>query len=47
MLDEATSNLDADTEQQIIDNIAECFSKSARIVIAHRLSTVPTTLKCH
>ena len=40
MLDEATSNLDARTEQQITDNIASAFDSSTRLVIAHRLSTV-------
>ncbi len=40
MLDEATSNLDAQTEQCITDNIAERFAGSTRLVIAHRLSTV-------
>lgn len=40
MLDEATSNLDAHTEQRITDNIATRFAGSTRLVIAHRLSTV-------
>lgn len=40
MLDEATSNLDAQTEQRITDNIADRFAGATRIVIAHRLSTV-------
>ncbi|MDE7236355.1 MAG: ATP-binding cassette domain-containing protein, partial [Paramuribaculum sp.] len=40
MLDEATSNLDAHTEQRITDNIARRFAGATRIVIAHRLSTV-------
>lgn len=40
MLDEATSSLDAHTEQRITDNIARRFAKSTRLVIAHRLSTV-------
>ena len=40
MLDEATSSLDAHTEQRITDNIARHFAKSTRLVIAHRLSTV-------
>ena len=40
MLDEATSSLDAQTEQRITDNIANRFAGSTRIVIAHRLSTV-------
>lgn len=40
MLDEATSNLDAETERRIADNITANFNKSTRIVIAHRLSTV-------
>ena len=40
MLDEATSSLDAQTEQRITDNIARRFAGSTRIVIAHRLSTV-------
>lgn len=40
MLDEATSNLDARTEQCITDNIAARFAGATRIVIAHRLSTV-------
>lgn len=40
MLDEATSNLDANTEQRITENIAQRFAGSTRLVIAHRLSTV-------
>lgn len=40
MLDEATSNLDAQTEQRITDNIADRFAGATRLVIAHRLSTV-------
>lgn len=40
MLDEATSNLDAQTEQRITDNITERFAGATRLVIAHRLSTV-------
>lgn len=40
MLDEATSNLDARTEQLITDNLAARFAGSTRLVIAHRLSTV-------
>ena len=40
MLDEATSNLDAQTEQRITDNIANRFAGATRLVIAHRLSTV-------
>ncbi|MCM1028791.1 MAG: hypothetical protein NC342_00285 [Pseudoflavonifractor sp.] len=40
MLDEATSNLDAHTEQRITENIARRFAGSTRMVIAHRLSTV-------
>lgn len=40
MLDEATSNLDAHTEQCITENIARRFARSTRLVIAHRLSTV-------
>lgn len=40
MLDEATSNLDARTEQQITDNVERRFAGSTRLVIAHRLSTV-------
>lgn len=40
MLDEATSSLDASTEQQITDNISARFAGCTRIVIAHRLSTV-------
>lgn len=40
MLDEATSNLDAHTEQRITENIARRFAGSTRLVIAHRLSTV-------
>lgn len=40
MLDEATSNLDAETERQITENISKRFSRSTRVVIAHRLSTV-------
>lgn len=40
MLDEATSNLDAETERQITENVARSFSGSTRVVIAHRLSTV-------
>lgn len=40
LLDEATSNLDAETEHRIAENVATDFKESTRIVIAHRLSTV-------
>ncbi len=40
MMDEATSSLDADNEACITSNLERHFSKSTRLVIAHRLSTV-------
>lgn len=40
LLDEATSNLDAETERQVAENVAHRFGCSTKIVIAHRLSTV-------
>lgn len=40
ILDEATSNLDADNEAKITDAITFGMSDCTRIVIAHRLSTV-------
>ncbi|MEP3345016.1 MAG: peptidase domain-containing ABC transporter [Litoreibacter sp.] len=39
-LDEATSSLDASTEKQIVRNLAERSPDTAKIIVAHRLSTV-------
>jgi ATP-binding cassette subfamily B protein len=38
--DEATSALDAETERQIVSNLARLFERRTVVVIAHRLSTV-------
>jgi ABC-type multidrug transport system fused ATPase/permease subunit len=40
VLDEATSNLDTETEQRIVDTLAELRSGLTKIVVTHRLSTV-------
>lgn len=40
IFDEATSNLDAKTEQNIVDAIAEISSWRTTFVVAHRLTTV-------
>ena len=40
MMDEATSSLDADNEARITGKLEHHFTRSTRIVIAHRLSTV-------
>ncbi|RWZ86531.1 MAG: peptidase domain-containing ABC transporter [Hydrotalea sp. AMD] len=38
--DEATSNLDANNERQIMDNLNDFFKGKTVLIIAHRLSTV-------
>ena len=40
ILDEATSNLDTESEQLIQQSLAELFAERTTFVIAHRLSTV-------
>jgi ATP-binding cassette subfamily B protein len=40
ILDEATSNLDANNERRIMQNMADLFKNKTIIIIAHRLSTV-------
>ena len=39
-MDEATSSLDTQTEQEIVDEIRRMKGEQTTIVIAHRLSTV-------
>ena len=39
-MDESTSALDLDTEQRIIKNMKENFSKKTIILIAHRKTTI-------
>ena len=40
MLDEATSSLDADTAQQVLDAVWQALSSCTLIVIAHSMRTV-------
>ncbi|MEZ4272358.1 MAG: ATP-binding cassette domain-containing protein [Myxococcota bacterium] len=40
ILDEATSELDADSEQSIVENMHELVRGRTSIIIAHRLSTI-------
>ncbi len=40
VLDEATANIDTETEQQIQQSIAQVTSQCTTIIIAHRLSTI-------
>jgi len=40
VFDEATSSLDSQTEQDILDSLREIAKRSSTLVIAHRLSTV-------
>lgn len=44
VLDEATSSLDSDTEQVIMDAIYNLSGKKTLLIIAHRLSTIE---RCH
>lgn len=44
VMDEATSSLDGDTEQAIVDSINELSGDITLLIIAHRLSTIE---KCH
>ncbi len=44
ILDEATSNVDAHTEQTIQDAMATLLSGRTSFVIAHRLSTIRTRM---
>ncbi len=39
-LDEATNNLDSETEKIIIDNLNKTFKNKTKIIIAHRLNTI-------
>ena len=42
VLDEATSSLDADTEDSISRSLASLGTSMTKILVAHRLSTVQT-----
>lgn len=39
-LDEATNNLDSETEKHILDHMESAFSKKTKLIVAHRLNTV-------
>jgi len=40
LIDEATSNIDPNTEQTILDTIKNCFQNCTVITVAHRLKTI-------
>lgn len=40
IMDEATANVDYDTDQWIQDAIADCFQDSTVLTIAHRIKTI-------
>ena len=42
ILDEATAHLDADSEAQVQEALAEALAGRTALVIAHRLATVQT-----
>jgi ATP-binding cassette subfamily B protein len=39
-LDEATNSLDSQTERIVIDNLANIFTQTTKLIIAHRLNTI-------
>lgn len=47
VLDEATSSLDVDTEQRIVATLSTLGDDLARLVVAHRLSTVVAADRIH
>jgi len=40
LLDEATSNLDSETEREVMEAFEQRTSGITRVVVAHRLSTI-------
>jgi len=39
-MDEATNSLDSQTERIVLDNLNKLFSKTTRLIVAHRLNTI-------
>ena len=45
LMDEATSNMDIETEKLIETQIKNCFNDSTMLIIAHRISTIAASDK--